>query len=289
MNDESAFHRSSFRVPRSQMTELPPDTQPIPEFKREPSGLPMLGIIVIFILVVAGAGLITFAIVYGQEESETRSVNGTVAVILSYTHTPTHTRPPTHTPLPTDTPTATFTATNTEPPTAGPTAAFSPTPTSTRRPTQPIVIPADTPVPLPTNTLVPVSGHGVTGELILCNPEKPSFAAAIERICFREKIVNITGQAISYGVVGVQITSLSGGPIDFHTSWRGALSIGPGCTGPIDACGGPWEDGIYIATPGTYRLTLAMCFSDINTCLGSSGDWETLTSGVNVTVVNWTP
>src|SRR3990172_2016447 len=208
MNDESTFHRSSFRVHRSEMTELPPDpppeTQPIPEFKREPSGgVPLLGLIVIFILVVAGAGLITFAIVYGQEESETRSVNGTVAVILSYTHTPTNTRPPTNTPLPTDTPTATFTATNTEPPTAGPTAAFSPTPTSTRRPTQPIVIPTDTPVPPPTNTPGPVSGHGVTGELILCNPEKPSFAATIERICFREKIVNITGQAISYGVVGV--------------------------------------------------------------------------------------
>lgn len=278
------------------MSDLPPDapadTQPIPEFKREPDGgLPWLGILVIFLLLVAGAGLITFAFVYGQGETEDRAINGTITAIAAYTSTPAPTRAATSTPVPTVTrpPTETPTVPPTETPTTGPTftLTFAPTATNTR-PAQPIIVPTATPAP-PTATPIPVSKHGITGELLLCNPEKPSFAANIERICFREKIVNTTGQPISYGVLGVQIADTATGSSRFHSSWQGALSIGPGCTGPTDSCGGPWEDGIYIATPGTYRLTLSVCFSEINTCLGGSGDWETLTSGVNVTVVNWTP
>lgn len=148
------------------------------------------------------------------------------------------------------------------------------------------VSPTAVPTVAPTATSVPVtSGRGITGELTLCNPEKPSFAAKIERICFRELIINTTSQPVSYGILGVQATNLSGGPSQFQTSWRGDLSIPANGVGPT---GNGWEDGIYIQEAGTYRLTLAICYSNIDTCL-TGGDWQTLTSGVNVTVVIWNP
>jgi hypothetical protein len=284
------------------MTDLPPEPPPdptsetqvhIPEFKREGSGgLPWLGIIVIAILALLGIGLIAFALLYGQGESENRAINLTVAAVMVSTGTPGDPRLTTSTSVPTVLASPTETAspvppTDTPPPAA--TATFTVTVTNTSRATQAFVAPSATPVP-PTNTPAPPpSSHGITGQLTLCNPEKPSFAASIERVCFRERIVNSTGNTITYGVLGVQIASLSGGPNSFHTSWQGNLSIGPGCTGPTDTCGGPWEDGTFLATPGTYRLSLSICYSDINTCLGSSGDWETLTSGVDITVISWTP
>lgn len=148
--------------------------------------------------------------------------------------------------------------------------------------------PVPTPnAPAPTPTSVPVnSSHGLTGQLTLCNPEKPSFAATIERICFHETLFNTTSAAVQYGILGVQATNLSGGPNQFQTSWRGDnLFVPPGGQGPA---GGNWEDGIYITQPGTYRLQLAICFSSVDGCLAGTG-WETITSGVNVTVVFWQP
>ncbi len=153
--------------------------------------------------------------------------------------------------------------------------------------TSPTAVPTS-PVPTvaPTATSAPlVSGKGLTGELTLCNPEKPSFAVKIERICFRELLINTTSQPVSYGILGVHAANLSGGPSQFQTSWRGDLSIPANGVGPT---GNGWEDGIYIQEPGTYRLTLAICYSNIDTCL-TGGEWQTLTSGVNVTAIIWNP
>jgi len=152
--------------------------------------------------------------------------------------------------------------------------------TSTPVPTTP-QNPAPTPTPAPVN-----ASHGITGQLTLCNPEKPSFAATIERICFHETLFNTTAAGVKYGILGVQATNLSGGPNQFQTSWRGDdLTVPPGGQGPA---GGNWEDGIYITQPGTYRLQLAVCFSSVDGCLAGVG-WETITSGVNVKVVFWQP
>ena len=141
--------------------------------------------------------------------------------------------------------------------------------------------PATPPAPSPV-----ITSHGITGQLTLCNPEKPSFAADIERICFREIIFNTTGEPVHYGVLGVQATNLTGGPNQFQTSWRGDdLMVPPGGQGPV---GGGWEDGIYIDEPGTYRLQLALCFSTVDGCLAGTG-WEVITSGVDVKVVFWLP
>lgn len=166
-----------------------------------------------------------------------------------------------------------------------PNGASAPTAAPQGQPTAaPVATSAPTAIP---TTPPPVvnTGHGLTGALTLCNPEKPSFAVKIERICFRERIVNNTDQPVKYGVLGVQATNLGGGPSQFQTSWRGDLTVPARGVGPT---GDGWEDGIYIDSPGAYRFTLSICYSNTDTCL-SGGEWETLTSGVNVTTIIWNP
>jgi len=163
---------------------------------------------------------------------------------------------------------------------AGPAATTAPQ-------VQPTTAPAATAAPttVPTTTPPVVTAGRLTGTLTLCNPEKPSFAVKIERICFRERLVNNTDQPVKYGVLGVRAENLSGGPSQFQTSWRGDLTVPARGVGPT---GDGWEDGIYIQEPGAYRLTLSICYSSTDVCL-SGGEWETLTSGVNVTTVIWNP
>jgi len=280
-------------------SEVPPE-QPtdVPEIKREPRGLPWLGVVVVAILALAGIALVGFALLVGQGEAENRAISSTVAAVQAFTGAPVNTLPPQPTTvpatntsepvsvLPTETAAAPTESAPTEVPTTAPAALSTLPPT-----TKPITLPTDTPPPPPTATFTAApqpSGRGLTGELQLCNPEKPSFAANIERICFREKIVNTTSNPIAYSILGVQATNLSGGANRFQTSWAGELSVGPGCTGPTDSCGGPWEDGMYLEA-GAYRLSLSICYSKLDVCRSASGEWETLTSGLTVNVVNWTP
>lgn len=135
----------------------------------------------------------------------------------------------------------------------------------------------------------PITGpRGITGQLTLCNA-KTTYGTT-ERICFVERIRNTTAAPVSYGILGVQASSLSGGSGQFQTSWSaelapgGVLWIDPGCEGPTDRCGGAWEDGMTLRTPGTYRLVLSVCFSDFSTCLGTNGAWETLSQPIVVSI-----
>jgi len=129
------------------------------------------------------------------------------------------------------------------------------------------------------------AARGVSGELSLCNPEKPTFATKIERICFRMKITNTTSSKINYSILGVQATNLSGGANQFQSSWRGDLSVDANSVGPTSS---GWEDGIYIQNPGTYALQVAICYATIETCFIGSG-WEILTPGIGVTAIVWVP
>ncbi|MEK7784123.1 MAG: hypothetical protein AAB658_01700 [Chloroflexota bacterium] len=283
-------------------SESPPE-QPLPEFKREHGGgLPWVGIIVIIILTLAGLALVGFALFAGQGESENRAINSTVAAVLAFTATPSNTLPPV-TLASTSTPEPAIPIDTAVPPTVAPVATDTvapPTlaPTNTR-PAQPIAVPTDTPLP-PTNTPAPAFGaHGISGSLQLCDPGKTTYAAKavtaiglIERVCIVETIQNHTSQTVTYGILGVFAQNTSGGSSQFQTSWRGDLKINGGCTGPSGdgGCGGSHTDtGFFIDQPGSYVLTLRICYSNVDTCLGSSGDWETLTSGVEVTVISWTP
>ena len=148
------------------------------------------------------------------------------------------------------------------------------------------------PSPTATETPQPAVGgaHGVTGRLTMCNPGKISYAANIEAICFIQEITNTTSTAISYGWLGVYWENLDSGAVGDYMNWQGDLSIGANCKGPLNICGGAIRDvGFRLSEPGTYLLILNMCFSVLDDCVGSGGDWETLTAGVNITVINWTP
>ncbi len=122
--------------------------------------------------------------------------------------------------------------------------------------------------------------NGLSGALQM-KSDKGRYAAKIENIQFTETIKNHTGNTIKYTYVGVKGRPVAGGQEFFHTSWNGDLSLGPNCTGPRDSCGGPWDDSCTIATPGQYRLTLEICFG--------GDDWQTLTEGIEIEVVEWTP
>ncbi len=128
--------------------------------------------------------------------------------------------------------------------------------------------------------------RGLTATLQMCGG-KTTFAAGTERICFIETIRNPTSAPVQYGILGVLATNTVTGATQFQSSWSaftGPLVIDPGCTGPTDRCGGPWEDGMYIATPGIYRLTLNICFTPTIEGCASGGDWVTLTPGIEIVV-----
>jgi uncharacterized protein YraI len=149
-------------------------------------------------------------------------------------------------------------------------------------------VPTATPKPAGNPNGALVNGaHGVSGMLNLCSNQV--VFAVNERVCFVEWIKNNTTQAVPYGLLGVTAVKDSGGA-QFQTSWNGEqaahglLGIDPGCIGPTDRCKGQWEDGIRLGSAGGYRLYLSVCFSDYPTCRGNSGDWETLSGAIMITV-----
>ncbi len=148
--------------------------------------------------------------------------------------------------------------------------------------------PTATPRPAANPAPGPVTGsHGVSGQLTLCGARV--IFAVQERVCFVEWIKNNTAEPISYGILGVGAVNTGGGGAVFQTSWSaqgvldGRLWIDPGCVGPTDRCNGQWEDGLRITSPGTWRLTMQVCFSDYTTCL-DGGDWEVLSGAIVITV-----
>jgi uncharacterized protein YraI len=149
-------------------------------------------------------------------------------------------------------------------------------------------VPSATPMPAGNPNGALVNGaHGVSGMLNLCSHQV--VFAVNERVCFVEWIKNNSAQAVPYGLLGVTAVKDSGGA-QFQTSWsgeqaaHGLLGIDPGCIGPTDRCKGQWEDGIRLGSAGGYRLYLSVCFSDFPTCLGKSGDWETLSGAIVISV-----
>lgn len=262
------------------MSENPTE---IPEIQRdEPQGLPIAAIAVIAILVIAGLGLVGFALFAGQQDNENRAISGTVSAVLAFTSTPTNTRPPTNTALPTSTakPSDTAAPTNTAAPATAVPASETARPTNTRTRTPVPFVPSATNTSAPTETPKPSGVRGITGFLTLC-AGKTQYATRIERICFRETIKNNTDATIKYNYLGVRYTNTSTGEVKLHPSWTGDLSIGPGCTGPQNTCGGPWEDGLpNIENPGTYNLEMVIRFDTT---------FEVIGPAMTITTINWTP
>jgi hypothetical protein len=74
----------------------------------------------------------------------------------------------------------------------------------------------------------------------------------------------------------VVVYDSNGNNVHFHTSWTGWV-MDPGQTVS-------WSDTVAIGTSGSYKLQLSICYSSVETCQGSGGDWELAASPVDITV-----
>jgi hypothetical protein len=136
--------------------------------------------------------------------------------------------------------------------------------------------------PTPTFTPTPTVTPGITGQLTLCNPQQTYHVG--DKVCVIETLQNNYPYTVTYGYLGVSVA----GPQNwFQTSWSGDLKIGPGCTGPTDTCGGPWQDDIRGPAPydgfpaaGNYTLLLSVCFGTQSAC-----NWQEFPPGISITVV----
>ena len=280
----------------------------IPEIIRveDRRGFSARAVIFIVILVLASAGLSVGASLAARSEREALAIQSTLAAvderngaptpviaeerIVLPTNTP---APPTRTPLfPTTTETIVELAPTEEVINDDtPSDADNGTPERTATRTH-SASGTDEASPTATETPQPAVGgaHGVTGRLTLCNPGKSSYAANVEAICFIQEITNTTSAAVSYGWLGIYWENLDSGAVGDYMNWQGDLSVGGNCKGPLNTCGGAIRDvGFKLPAPGAYVLKLNMCFSALDDCVGTGGDWETLTPDVNITVINWTP
>jgi hypothetical protein len=146
--------------------------------------------------------------------------------------------------------------------------------------------PTPTPTPTATATSAPAA---ITGELTLCNPGQTVYSVG-SQICVVETLRNTFPYIVTYGILGVAVD----GPSNydwFQTSWSGQLAIGPGCTGPTDTCGGPWQDNIRGPYPengfsasGAYTLKLAVCYSVESVCPQQGANWQVFEPGVAITI-----
>ncbi|MBI4771140.1 MAG: hypothetical protein HY784_12200 [Chloroflexi bacterium] len=236
--------------------------------------LGLMGLLGLALLALAAYSLLSLPPAAPATPAISTPIPGAVLIV---TRTPVPTLPPapTATPPPALTPGEVSPPATDLPPTATPPPARPTSPPPTRTP-------APTATPPPTAT--PASAHGLTGQLTLCpkpvsGDGLPHYTAVTERVCFVELITNTSTDTVKYSILGVQATNLSGGQGVFQTSWRGDLSICPGCKGPNN---GPWEDGLFLPAPGTYSLSLSICYSSVDICQGASGEWETLAGGIRV-------
>lgn len=205
--------------------------------------------------------------------------------------------PPTRTPLPTFTVTAESQRVVVIPPTPTDTPPPLP-PTETPVPPTPEPAPTDTPIPVePTATNTPepppppppapveeappaeeppppppqepgVGANGVIGKLEF-RDGRNTYAVG-ERVFARIEatIEGGSGQK-PFGVLGLQTSTGA-----FQTSWS---------SGTIDGTF-RHEDGIAFPAPGNHKLWLSICFSSIEVCQGSDGNWERFEPGLDVII-----
>jgi hypothetical protein len=146
--------------------------------------------------------------------------------------------------------------------------------------------PTSTPTPTPAATLP--SGSGLAGSLALCNPAQTTYPVGSD-VCVIETIQNHNPFTVNYSILGVAVRGPENG---FQTSWGGSLSIGPGCTGPVDTCGGPWQDNVrgpnnqHFTAPGSYTLALSICFSSYSACQQPGANWQEFSPGIAITISN---
>ena len=159
-------------------------------------------------------------------------------------------------PLPTDTPPPEPTATNTpEPP---------PPPTEPPPPPAP---PTDTPAPqAPAGPVV--GANGVIGKIEF-RDGRNTYAVG-ERVFVRIEASTESGSGqITFGILGLETSTGT-----FQTSWSSGTINGTFTH----------EDGVAFNAPGTHKIRLSICFSSLEVCQGTDGNWERFEPGLDVIV-----
>jgi hypothetical protein len=158
----------------------------------------------------------------------------------------------------------------TEEPTGEPTDAPTDAPAPTRAP-QPTQAPQPTDTPQPTEA--PSSARLTNVSFSVTNPT----VSPDEGIIFNFSLTNPNAsEELPLGIVGVVLFDSSGNNVHFHTSWTGWV-MEPGQTVS-------WSDTLAIGTSGSYKLQLSICYSSIEVCQGSGGEWELAAQPVDIVV-----
>jgi hypothetical protein len=127
--------------------------------------------------------------------------------------------------------------------------------------------PAPTATPTPTPTL-DVRQLGI----------EASFSLEAQRTRYRRNepiwvnftITNVNGTPLPYGFIGITLPDNS-----FHTSLSGLVLA------PFEVK--PWRDWVSLASPGSYRLRLSMCFSSRDECR-NGGHWTEVAPPLSVII-----
>lgn len=147
-----------------------------------------------------------------------------------------------------------------------PVVAAPPTPQATRTST-PTVVPTAT-IPAATATPSVYMSHGIRGDHFAVNN---TTAAANQDIWFEFKVTNTSNSAVAYGALGAKIEN--GGS---QQSWSNE-TLQPGQVLQ-------WNDHINIATPGTYKIYLAICYGAKSDCAANLNPWDRLSNSFTVVV-----
>jgi len=178
---------------------------------------------------------------------------------------------PTETPLPpppaAEQPTATPELLPTDTPSPEPVATNTPEPPPPTEPPPPPPPPTDTPPPPPPAGPV-VGANGVIGKIEF-RDGRNTYAAG-EKVFVRIEASTESGSGqIAFGILG--LTTSTGA---FQTSWS---------NGTINGTFNH-EDGVAFNAPGNHKLWLSICFSSLEVCQGTDGNWERFEPGLDVIV-----
>jgi hypothetical protein len=92
-----------------------------------------------------------------------------------------------------------------------------------------------------------------------------------EKVFVKIEATNTEAGVKPFGILG--LTTSNGG---FQTSWSNS-SLAANETFRH-------EDGLAFSAPGNYKMWLSICFSTIDVCQGSEGNWERFEPGLDVIV-----
>ncbi len=184
-------------------------------------------------------------------------------VVMVMTNTP---------PAVTDTPEPTATVESTSvPPTSTPVPVQ---PTNPPPPPPTAVPPTEEPPPPPP----PIGANGLVASHFAIQDRADLVVDG--KVWFEFTISNSTGGEVGYYSLGVMPKKDGVDRVDWYQqSYKGQNST-------IDPGGFSWEDNIRLPEAGNYTLRVVMCFDDYDSCTTRSGNYQSMSGEIPVTITN---